>query len=257
MTLSSSGNSTGDAAALFIDLPFETGILGLKAGRLGEPRCPDGPPAAVNRAVAAAVGYAVDQGYQFLSCRVADGRPWVAEALESAGFRLVECLLTLERPVAAVAGEPQSGIRLATPSDAEAVGRVAEACFVDDRYHADPRIDDRAADRLKRLWAENDCRQRGDVVFVAVDDSGRVVGFHACLAPADAAVIDLIGVLPEAQGRGVGRRLVAAALNHYAGRRPVLRTGTQARNTGSLALYAAMGFRIVRSEFTFHWHSHP
>lgn len=44
-------------------------------------------------------------------------------------------------------------------------------------------------------------------VFVAVDTDGRVLGFYALVL--DPAELDLIFVADEAQGRGVGRLLVA------------------------------------------------
>ena len=69
-------------------------------------------------------------------------------------------------------------------------------------------FDHLAADRIKREWIQSYVdRRRGDVLLVAHED-GTVVGFNAMLVTerpsGPVAVIDLIGVHPEHQRRGIG-----------------------------------------------------
>ena len=110
------------------------------------------------------------------------------------------------------------------------------------------------ADRLKETWVRNSAAGRADAMLVARED-GRVVGFNACMRSGEAAVIDLIGVAPEAQGRGHGRALVEGALAHYAAAGAgEMTVGTQSKNVASLALYQACGFRVRSSQFTLHAH---
>lgn len=55
-----------------------------------------------------------------------------------------------------------------------------------------------------------------------------------------------VAVHPRAQGRGVGRQLVADALHYtYASGAPGLALNTQASNTVSRRLYEGLGFRLV------------
>ena len=68
------------------------------------------------------------------------------------------------------------------------------------------------------------------------------------------AVIDLIGVHPEHQRRGIGRLLIDAALHHYQGRCRSLEVGTQGSNIPSVRLYEGLGFRLIRSGFVLHRH---
>jgi ribosomal protein S18 acetylase RimI-like enzyme len=113
-------------------------------------------------------------------------------------------------------------------------------------------IDNGAADESKRAWARNNLSGRGDAAFIA-EFRGQVIGFNLCLRGEDWALIDLIAVAPEAQGLGLGKALVEAAIRHYAGVVPVMRVGTQITNEASMAIYAAKGFTKTNEMVTFHW----
>jgi ribosomal protein S18 acetylase RimI-like enzyme len=194
-------------------------------------------------------------GIEIASCRLPETSRREIHALESAGFRVVECLLTLGQalpeslPAPVRVGPMRAG-------EEEACAALAGRVFQYDRFHWDPRIDDSAADRLKRAWILNSARGRADTMLVA-RDGGEVVGFNACIRSGDTAAIDLIGVAPEARGGGLGKALVEASLAHYAGAAREMIVGTQSKNIASLAMYQRTGFRIRDSHLTFHAHLEP
>ena len=225
---------------LMVPQPFDTDIIG----------------APVYRAELASVGEiplldaSVPGDAALVSARVP--LDWV-RVMAMTEFREIERLVSFERPLSAPDGDPlPDGIRPTTDADAEACAEIAGRCFQFDRYHADPALDNDAADESKRAWARNNVRGRGDIGFVAAF-RGRIVGFNLCLRGDDWAMIDLIAVAPEAQGLGLGKTLVEAAIRHYAGRVPTLRVGTQNTNMASLAIYAANGFTRSGESVTFHW----
>lgn len=220
--------------------PFEAEFLGGPVYRLDA----DGP-------AADAVAWARGADVRLISRRRPGEAHAPAAGLAQAGFRQVERLVTLQRQPTAVA---TPDIRLATPGDSAAVIALAAGAFRFDRFHADPAISDAAADGLKAAWVRNGLGGRADWPLVAVDARDQPVGFNLVMIREDAAVIDLIAVAPDAQGRGYGRQLVAAALDRatQAGLRAV-RVGTQTENAASLALYAAMGFAQIATATTFHW----
>jgi ribosomal protein S18 acetylase RimI-like enzyme len=180
-------------------------------------------------------------------------RPDWVNVMELTRFREIERLVSFERPLSPGDGEvmPKS-IRPGTPDDAEICADIAGRCFRFDRYHADPEIDDGAADESKRAWARNNLTGRGDASFVA-EFRDKIIGFNLCLRGEDWALIDLIAVAPEAQGLGLGKALVEAAIRHYAGMVPVMRVGTQTTNEASMAIYTANGFTQISEMITFHW----
>ena len=87
--------------------------------------------------------------------------------------------------------------------------------------------------------------------FVAVDDTGTVLGWAACVPVSDrcvyAGVVEhSVYVGPAARGRGVGRLLLDALINstEQAGIWTV-QSGVFPENTASLALHQRAGFRVV------------
>jgi hypothetical protein len=76
---------------------------------------------------------------------------------------------------------------------------------------------------------------------VAVERGGRVLGFNFLSERDPIRGVGPIVVDPAAQGRGVGRRLMAAVLERAAGA-PGIRLTQEAFNLHSLALYAGLGF---------------
>lgn len=80
--------------------------------------------------------------------------------------------------------------------------------------------------------------------FVA-EEEGRVVGHAWVHARAPIATIGPIAVEPSAQGRGVGRGLLAHVLQAAGSRAAQIRLVHESFNTPSLQLYLSQGFRIV------------
>ena len=90
----------------------------------------------------------------------------------------------------------------------------------------------------------------GGSVLIARDGSGRAVGCVAVIAYGE-GVFELakMGVRPDAQGGGIGRRLVEAAIRRAAelgGRRLFL--GTNGRLAPAVHLYEQAGFRRITRE---------
>lgn len=81
----------------------------------------------------------------------------------------------------------------------------------------------------------------GERAFVALDD-GRVVGFTAALLRGGCWYLAALFVHPDAQGRGIGRRLLELA---WGGRHPRRATITEAIQPVSTGLYASRGLLPV------------
>jgi len=233
-----------DASGLSL-CPFETDMLGIPTASL------DAACALASGPLETTLEMARREGIKLVTCRCPASDRGAINALQDCGFRVIECLLTLGRRLDVPAERP-ARVRLARREDAEAVAQIGASTFRFDRFHADARVSDQAADRLKGAWARNAVEGRADAVFVAEDD-GRIAGFNACLLRED-AVIDLIGVAKDMQGKGIGRDLVRTSLSYYAGKAARMIVGTQSANHASLALYQSAGFRVDNSAFTLHLH---
>jgi len=188
-----------------------------------------------------------------------DGKDLAAmHAAEDAGFRVIESYLTFARDIDHIP-ESDKRVRLANPSEAEVVAEIAYRAFRYNRFLADPLIPEERARHSRRDWVRNAFAGRAEAIYVA-EESGNVAGFLLLRSVQNPdreqiGLIDLIAVAPEYPGRGLGSALALQALHHYQGTLPVVEVGTQAKNAAAINLYTKLGFRLVRSEFTLHWHA--
>ena len=140
-------------------------------------------------------------------------------------------------------------IREVTPSEYEEAGRVVVAAY----REFIPEDPDPGWVEYENLLADVAGRVDRTVVLVALDD-GRLVGTATIemdrtvgdddvdLEPG-MAVLRMLGVLPEARGRGVGRALVERTVEMARERgKRVMELRTTPRMTAAHALYESMGF---------------
>ena len=225
------------------ELSFEAGFLNCPVWRLRDAG-----------AAAETVLEARKRNVGLILCRLPEDAA-LAGRLDQAGFRKVEVLVTLACPVQK--REMPMGVSLSERSeeDALACSKIGRSAFRYDRFHADPRIDDAAADALKATWVANSVRGRADSILLYRDADHRIAGFNACLYDENSrsAIIDLIGIGIGSQRKGIGTRLIDGMHAHYFGRAEEIRLGTQLANEASIAFYRRNGFEEVKREQTWHW----
>lgn len=127
------------------------------------------------------------------------------------------------------------------PEDAEALLAVNSAAFA---HHPEQGGLDAAglAARMSEEWFDP------DGLIVAVED-GRMLGFHWTKKLGALGEVYVIGVDPTAQGRGLGRRLLRAGLDHLtrAGCRSVI-LYVDSADTVAVGMYLSAGFGIVHRD---------
>ncbi len=140
-------------------------------------------------------------------------------------------------------------IREVRPSEYEEAGRVVMAAY-DEFVPPDP---DPGWVEYRELLGDVAGRVDRTVVLVA-EDGGRIlgtatiemdrtVGDDDAELPPDTAVLRMLGVLPEARRRGVGRALVERSIAMARGRgKRVLGLRTTPAMTAAHRLYESMGF---------------
>jgi ribosomal protein S18 acetylase RimI-like enzyme len=143
-------------------------------------------------------------------------------------------------------------------------GRAVVVAATDGRDAPDVRIEPYAGDReaLRELFelAEDSPTQLDSYltagrVLVALADQGSVGHLQLVASEEGAVEIKNMAVRPQWQGRGVGSRLVAAAVGLVTAERPgtTMVVATAAADVGNLRFYQRQGFRmrsIERDAFT-------
>lgn len=139
-------------------------------------------------------------------------------------------------------GPPRESVRAATPQDASAIAGVLAAVAEEDLLATEPPVDVEAQTRRVRELIEAGDPGRTWVL----EDGARVVGSAGVQERAVHGVLSLgMAILPEARGRGGGRALLAAIVDHA--RRcgaHKLELEVWPTNAPAIALYVSEGFEL-------------
>lgn len=237
-------------------LPWDSEFFGVKIARLTVSRLTH---AMAEEALAWSEENDVDCLY-FLSD--ADDAETVTAA-EDLNFRLVDIRLTLDRTVgpggvetsdvAGQHGSQHGTIRPHRSEDVQALRAIAGKSHHDSRFYFDPNFSEARCDALYETWIEKSCNGYAERVFV-VDVQGEAQGYISCHLPAEGeGQIGLLGLAPQAQGKGLGQRLVNEALRWFAtsGVKHVS-VVTQGRNSNAQRLYQRCGFVTRQTQLWYH-----
>jgi len=185
---------------------------------------------------------------------------WRSQELAvAAGFQRVGVRLTLHRDVTEQDdGSLPLGIRPCQAADIAALMKIARRAYSRTRFFADARFDRARCAELYETWLRKSCRGLADAVWVADSDAGPA-GYITCRRQnRETGEIGLLGVRPENQGQGLGRRLLAAALawgtRHGLKR---MRVVTQGDNVTAVRVYRQAGFAVVAEECWYHYWPAP
>jgi ribosomal protein S18 acetylase RimI-like enzyme len=100
-------------------------------------------------------------------------------------------------------------------------------------------------------------KEFGELPYAVVEESRRPVGYVCVIHESECDFIEEIALLPDAQGRGIGTRLMRDILAAARRRGVPVRLSVLAGNPAQ-ALYARLGFTVVRIEgprTAMEWHA--
>lgn len=209
------------------------------------------------------------EGVRFLIARCPVEAISSAQAMEDAGFRLMDTLIyyrrDLRRESGAHSDSPRQNadgsaitIRAANVADAEAVQQIAAGAFSGylSHYHADPRLRREDCDAVYQEWALNSVLspQVADAVLIAEDGRQNALGFLTLRKLSETETDGpLFAAAPQAQGRGVGKALMMHGLRWSAEQNAdFMLMSTQVTNTRSPKIWVSLGFAPHHAEYTFH-----
>ncbi|OGH56856.1 MAG: hypothetical protein A3G34_11675 [Candidatus Lindowbacteria bacterium RIFCSPLOWO2_12_FULL_62_27] len=197
-----------------------------------------------------------------LSCRVASSDLSGIHVLEQNGFVMVDGILTFSLDTRGWKRPKRQGgfsVRLCRESDIKQVREIGRRSYIYDRFHSDPRIAKKAADRLHAAWVENACRGSASDAVVVAEEKGRILGFVTCkIDPYSTehlglkiGTIVLVATAGGGRHRGVAREMTYGAIAWFRDQGcDKVEVGTQFRNIPASRLYAACGFPLVATSLS-------
>lgn len=238
------------ATALAAPLAWDSAHFGFPVARLSAAATPAG--------LADALGALRAAEYRLAYWAVPTGDAARVEAGLRRGGHLADEKLTYVRaleggepspPQARFALEPFAGVR----PDAALVS-LAILSGAHSRFRRDPAFPAALADLLYTRWIERSVSgDIADEVLVA-RDGGETLGMITLGRAGPRGDIGLVAVSPEAQGKGLGRLLVAEAGRRFAAAGcTAAQVVTQGVNAPARRLYESCGYAIERSETVFHF----
>lgn len=200
-------------------------------------------------------------GVQMLTTRIDVGTLSQVHDFERAGYQLMDTLIYYRQPAVAFTSaridHAEVRLRMADPSDAHEVAKVAQRSFMGyiGHYHADPRLDRGAADAAYVEWAETSTINvsYNTPVLVGEVDTKIVCFLTMRRNSVSENEVVLNAVDPEYQGRGLYSALLRKSLSHSAevGASQVI-TSTQINNYAVQRVWCRHGFSPYRGIYTFH-----
>ncbi|RRZ87541.1 dTDP-4-amino-4,6-dideoxy-D-galactose acyltransferase [Erwinia sp. 198] len=185
--------------------------------------------------------------YDLVQAKILSQQTAELDALSALGFRFVEGEADFVLGIG-VGGRPE-GIRIARKEHIPALREVASSAFARSRFRA-PWYKAEDSGRFYAQWVENAVLGTFDhQCLIAVNDQSELQGFVSLRELADGSGrIGLLATLPEAQGLGVGQRMIEAAIDWCRARRLTrLHVATQLGNLPALRLYHRCGGVIERT----------
>lgn len=180
--------------------------------------------------------------------------------LEDQGFRFIEMVLHPRLALSGFSAPPDEQLMIAKASaaDLDELVELAECAFGYERYHVDPRLDPRLADRRYGRWVRHSL-QHASQRLLKVTSGARIIALFIIEEQAGNSIYwHLTAISPHHQGQGFGHRVwQKMLLQHKIDGFLQASTTIAARNVPVLNLYAKLQFRFDPPEMTFHWIEHP
>jgi GNAT superfamily N-acetyltransferase len=261
-------------AAIIIDLPWDSGLFGIKMAKANfiiDSHCSDASQNVINQLIWDVLCLCKEKEIEHLSCQVESKYTELIHALEANGFLLMDTIVIYSaslrrKKIISQIDDSEILIREVNDKDLKRIFKIAEKAFFDpetflSRFYMDPLLKVNAG-KLYKEWLRNSCEgSQADIVFVAEVDKAPV-GFITCrlqerkksdILGLNIVIIPLNAVHPEFRGRGIYNRLVVHSFNWFREQNvDFAEIKTQVITSPVHHTWQKLGGKLVSSYHTFH-----
>jgi len=192
---------------------------------------------------------------KYTTYRVESNNFPMIHALERAGFILVDGLITLEINTSETGTEiSASQIREANKNDLDKLKEITNGLYSISRIFNDSIISKDKANKFYIKWVENSVLGKTADLVLVWEEEKNILGYITLQKKGQ---IPLIGVFPQARGKGIAKKLIKASFNRFREwGSEIIRIETQMGNIPALRVYQDCGFKVVNSFLTLRWLDH-
>lgn len=181
--------------------------------------------------------------------------PQTSQTAENDRYHWVDNRVTLanklQEPISVSSNPAQ--IRQAQENDIESLRIISRNNHLDSRFYFDGHFDRDKCDELYAVWIEKSVRGGADQVLVWVEDRQPIAYVTGRITRDGSGSVELVGVHPAWQGKGIGYQLTMHLLAWFQKQRSNhVIVVTQGRNIGAQVLYQRCGFVTVSIELWYH-----
>ncbi|MEY9870524.1 dTDP-4-amino-4,6-dideoxy-D-galactose acyltransferase [Peribacillus sp. B2I2] len=213
-------------------------------------------PSMVNHLMSPLEEICVKLSIDILFCKVNTHMHSYIHGLENINFNLMDTLITFEHNFDKNKSYEVPDIYdFYCTKDVDHIAEImklSEQIYTTDRFHTDPNLDNKKCDELYSSWIENQSKDQNCDILI-LKQSNTLVGFVTCKHMLEGtSSIQLVGVHPDHQGKGIGKKLIKFTLNHYSKKLNKMVVGTQLNNLNAIRTYLSTGFKITTTTHSFH-----
>ncbi len=200
---------------------------------------------------------------RYILCRINSEDLSSINVLISHGFILIDGILTFSLHLKNIKPDDHNSnieTRLVHPEETEQVKQIARESFKIDRFHSDPIIPEKLANKAYESWAENSCKKiAADAVIVGLIND-QIASFVTCKKDKMAreffglslGIIDLVATDKRFRKKGLARSTTYGVLNWFRNNGiELVEVGTQISNIAASRLYESLGFKLISTSLTF------
>lgn len=176
----------------------------------------------------------------------------VIHALERSDFILVDGLISFNLDTSLVKVEDIANeIREANKNDLNKLKNLTSGLYSLNRIFNDPLISKNNANEFYMRWVKNSLLGKAADLVLVWEEEKKILGYITLQKKGQ---IPLLGVSPEARGKGIAKKLVMSSLNKFKEWGvEIVTVETQAGNISALRVYQDCGFKIINSFLTLRW----
>ncbi|MBL4654263.1 MAG: GNAT family N-acetyltransferase [Bacteroidia bacterium] len=196
------------------------------------------------------------KGNVYVFTKVSTEKTEQVKFIEKLGFNLIDTNVSFEKNLSPILDfKFTCNVLLARPVDEEKTVELASRTMRNSRFHLDKCFEQSTADYLKGEWVRNYFKgKRGDAMVIALEKD-KIVGFLQLIkSNGNKLFIDLIGVDSSIRNKGIASNMIHFAESEFKDCEKYV-VGTQVSNIPSIRLYEKLGFKMISSNYVFHYHN--